>query len=83
MGRTLVEDFAEGPAGWMRWGDALTLDDVQGGGAFRPLEYSGDEEGGAVTTRSPWWIGKKPLAPCCLPLLPVPPPPLPPGALHP
>ena len=40
-----------------------TLNDVQGGGGFSPLEYSppvpgadGAQTNGIVTSRSPWWI---------------------------
>ena len=65
MARRLTETFEDGPGGWMRWGDEFTLNEIQGGGSFRPLEYSScadsddGSDGAFVTTRSPWWIDYK------------------------
>eukprot|EP01050_Picozoa_sp_SAG11_P052906 SAG11_NODE_30914_length_296_cov_1.045685_1_plen_56_part_10 len=49
----LVETFEDGPAGWLRWGSARTLDEVQGGGAFSSLEWAAaaGEDGAHVTSR--------------------------------
>ena len=57
-GQCLVQTFEDGPAGWMRWGSALTLDEVQGGGSFKALEHSRAKSPSLsyITSRSPWWI---------------------------
>ena len=65
--RRLVQTFDDGPAGWLRWGTALSVDQVQGGGAFSKLEHSSSssssgepqrdhQEPSCITSRSPWWI---------------------------
>jgi hypothetical protein len=46
--RTFVEDFADGQGGFYGW--------VGNQEGPKPLEYLPAEDGGAVLSRSPWWI---------------------------
>jgi hypothetical protein len=57
-GRRMLQAFDDGPAGWVRWGSALTVDEVQGGGSFTALEHSEAKPSSpsCVTSRSPWWV---------------------------